>query len=78
MSGQRAILKAGSGYFETTYYPIGGAFRRAIADVPLTEVTPLDRVVHGCRYTARQGENTIAVSADAIEFVANGDSKQFT
>ena len=32
------VLKSGWGYWDVSFYPYGGCFRRATADIPLTEV----------------------------------------
>ena len=56
-------LKAGYGYWDTTYYPIGGCFRRASAGGQvLTNIEPIDRPSRGCTHTARidAGNRTIA------------------
>ena len=35
-----ATLKSGSGYWDTTHYPYGGAFRRTETDVQVTVIGP--------------------------------------
>ena len=56
-------LKPGHGYWDTTYYPIGGCFHRAGAfGMALDDIKPMDKSYKGCTHTAKidAGNRTIA------------------
>ena len=61
---QTGTLLKGYGYWETTRYPVGGCFRRAVEDTPISDIQPMDRPYLGCTHTARMGKETIALSRD--------------
>ena len=46
-------LKAGTGYWSTEYYPIGGCFKRAPRDqdIEITNAEPMDTPFQGSNYT---------------------------
>ena len=56
-------LPAGTGYWETTYFPIGGAFRRATLDLTFTDCKQMDAVYKGCTHTGKHGKDSVAFDA---------------
>ena len=55
----RKRIMSGYGYWETTYYPIGGCFRRAGKDGrEVVSVQPLDRFTKGCNVSVKFTDGT--------------------
>ena len=57
-------LRAGYGYWDTTYYPIGGCFRRAGS-----EGKQIDRIVR--QFPHYQGANATVVFSDGSDGALN-------
>jgi hypothetical protein len=65
-------LKAGYGYWDTTYYPIGGCFHRAlVSGLILTDIEPMDRPTKGCTHTAKIDAGNRTIVFDMANAVTN-------
>lgn len=69
---QAISIKAGCGYWDVTYYPKGGCFKRAKESILLSDVKPSEFYNDGNprEYRASIGKMKVCVSAEVCEVKA--------
>ena len=69
-AGQTVTIRSGYGYWDLTYYPWGGSFKRADGDTTATVLEVLDRYTNGkprrLVLQTETGKRKVGVSTDAL------------